>query len=285
MKVSISTGAFPAMSPKEAFVHLTELGVDCIEFSGGFWEEGIAEWLRLASQIRSLRFHNYFPPPKTPFVFNLASDDSEISRLSVSHAENTIRLVKECGGSEYSFHAGFLIDPQPSEIGKPIQKRKLMDRDKAIQRFIARIRYLADIAGENGIQLLIENNVLSRRNFSTFESNPLLMVEPAENRAIMMDTPDNVSLMLDVAHLKVSANTLKFEAGSFFELCDPWIAAYHLSDNDGISDTNAKICENSWFWGHLNSSIAYVSLEVYGVSDTELLDQVRLVKSMVGNAV
>ena len=63
----------------------------------------------------------------------------------------------------------------------------------------------------------------------------------------MENTNENVNLLIDVAHLKVSSNSLKFNQ-TMFEICDPWIKAYHLSDNNGLSDTNEPFSEDAWFW-------------------------------------
>ena len=33
-----------------------------------------------------------------------------------------------------------------------------------------------------------------------------------------------------------------------FNICNKYIGGYHLSDNNGKSDSNSMIKYNSWFW-------------------------------------
>ena len=40
------------------------------------------------------RCHNYFPPPKKPFVINLASLNDEVFQMSFKHLKKTISFVK-----------------------------------------------------------------------------------------------------------------------------------------------------------------------------------------------
>ena len=48
--------------------------------------------------------------------------------------------------------------------------------------------------------------------------------------------------LVDVAHLKVSANTLNFDAREYLEIFKKdKIGGYHLSDNNGLVDSNKEI--------------------------------------------
>ena len=107
-----------------------------------------------------------------------------------------------------------------------------------MSRFIENVNELALFAEELGATLLIENNVLSYSNYHYFNENPFLMVNAEECIKVMNETPDNVLLLVDVAHLKVSSNSLGFNKIQFLELVNSFIGAYHLSDNDGLSDSN-----------------------------------------------
>ena len=99
----------------------------------------------------------------------------------------------------------------------------------------------------------------------------------------MKNTPDNVRLLVDVAHLKVSANSLNFDPVNFLSLCSDWISGYHLSDNDGHSDSNGIVTNDSWFWPYINKNLNYYSLEVYGVELRVLVEQRNLVASHLEN--
>ena len=129
------------------------------------------------------------------------------------------------------------------------------------------------------IILLIENNVLTKKNLKTFKKNPLLMTDYKDATKIMKNTPGNVSLLLDVAHLKVSAKTLGFSKIEFIKKCNKWIKVYHLSDNNGHFDTNDDVRSTSWFWKYLKKDAIYYSLEIKFKSITQLKKQIDMTSS------
>ena len=89
------------------------------------------------------------------------------------------------------------------------------------------------------------------------------MAEPEEIVYVMSKTPSNINLLLDVAHLKVSSQTFKFDAKKALIRLNPYIGGYHLSDNDGKTDSNDFFSEKSWFWKYLRKDLNYYSIEVY----------------------
>ena len=125
---------------------------------------------------------------------------------------------------------------------------------------------------------MIENNVLSKNNLDNFEDNPFLMCDETECDEIIKNTPNNVKLLVDVAHLKVSANSLKFNKENFLNHCNEFTGGYHLSDNNGLSDTNQKFDENAWFWDYIKKDKNYYSIEVYNASNEEIKSLYDLTK-------
>ena len=98
---------------------------------------------------------------------------------------------------------------------------------------------------------------------------------------IMRETPDNVNLLLDVAHLKVSSKTLGFSKEEFIKKCNKWIKVYHLSDNNGYFDTNDDVKNSSWFWKYLKKDAYYYSLEIKFKNINQLKKQIRITKSNI----
>lgn len=282
--IYISTGGFKSDTCIETIQKLSKSGINKIELSGGKFDKNQITKLKSIKNLNkniSLQVHNYFPPPKKPFVFNLGSLNSEIAKESIDHAIKSINLAASLGGKYYSFHAGFLLDPKVDELGKKITKKKLFSRESSKNEFIRRVNNLADFAEQKKVTLLIENNVLSKNNFTEFGSNILLMVDTKECLEIMQKVNSNVKMLIDVAHLKVSANSLNFKKELFLKKLKSWIAAYHLSDNDGLRDSNEKFTEESWFWPYLKNDLDYYSIEVYNSSTKELLEQRELAKNML----
>lgn len=256
-------------------------GIENVELSGGLYDENQLTNLKKLKDKINFQLHNYFPPPMQPFVLNLASLSADIVKKSLDHIEKALQFSIELNCPRYSFHGGFLIDPQISELGSKVKNREIYDRNEAIKIFLENINLLADRASILGVSLFIENNVLSQNNFIEFNGNPFLMVDANECYDIMIETPSNVNLLLDLAHLNVSSKTLKFDRNYFFRKCNDYIHAYHLSDNDGLHDNNKPVSNKSWFWKYLKYDLNYYSLEIYSKDIDELKKQFTLAKSII----
>jgi sugar phosphate isomerase/epimerase len=274
--IFVSTGGEKKLSAVQSCHLLSEAGLRNIELSGGAYTESLLQDLVKLKKCLSFQIHNYFPPPKIPYVFNLASLDPVISSQSIDHVKKAMQWSLELSRPIYSFHAGFLLDPRVDELGKRVARRTLFDREESLMRFIDRVNELAEEARTLGVKLLIENNVLSGNNYLAFQADPFLMTTASECLKIMSNTPKNVELLIDVAHLKVSSKTLNFDPIKFLDECHDWIGAYHLSDNDGNHDSNEEVSIKSWFWPYLKRNLDYYSLEVYGVTPDALLKQLSM---------
>ncbi len=274
--IFVSTGGIKENTAYNSALTFIEHGIKGIELSGGAYEEiNLIKYQKLL-KLACLQVHNYFPPPEEPFVFNLASLNNLIAEKSMDHAKNAIKLSAELDRPIYSFHAGFLIDPKVSQLGKSIDAPRINDRKVCLDLFLERVASLAEYASSINVQLLIENNVISDNNLKRFGKDPLLMTAPKEAKFIMQNTASNVNMLLDVAHLKVSANSLGFDRREMFSSCDEWIKAYHFSDNDGKSDSNKSIDKDSWFWPYIKKNENYYTLEIYNSSINELKNQIDI---------
>tara|TARA_B100000029_G_scaffold334631_1_gene326745 strand:+ start:375 stop:1223 length:849 start_codon:yes stop_codon:yes gene_type:complete len=279
--IYISTGGFKNESPYDVSKNFIDAGITDIELSGGLYGDNLLNDLKKLKNRANFRVHNYFPPHKEAFVFNLASLDKDIYEQSIEHALEAMRWSVELDNPVYGLHAGYLIDPKAHELGKKIKVRQLNSREKGMSRFLEAINLLSNKAQDMGVKILIENNVLSENNSKSFKSNPFLMADSKEVQIIMDNTPDNVSLLLDLAHLKVSSNSLKFDKLDFLEKCSQWVSGYHLSDNKGLRDSNDPIKNDSWFFNYLKKDINYYTLEIYNCSLDELLAQRDLLSNFL----
>jgi len=279
--IFVSTGAFPDKTADAATRLLLEHGIDAVELSGGLYSATLLPDLMALREAVHLQVHNYFPPPPQLFVFNLASFTPEIGEASMRHARQAISWGAKLGCRRYGFHAGYLIDPAVSELGKTIHRRQVNDRQAALRLFLERVDELARSAEHEDVELLIENNVVSPANFAQFGAAPLLMCTPGECVEIMHSTPENVRLLIDVAHLKVSARTLSFDPVAMLENCAQWTGGYHLSENNGLADTNDVITRGSWFWPHIRTDLDYYTLEVYDPNPAVLVSQRELAETII----
>ncbi len=279
--IYLSTGGFHDKTFLETSCLFSNEIIKAFELSAGKYTKDLEQDLMAVSEKFNIALHNYFPVPEEPFVFNLASFNEDITSKSMKHAKKAIALAAKYGSEYYSFHAGYLLDPQVSELGQKINKKKLNNRSDGLRQFIKHVTELAVFAQEHGITLLIENNVISKNNFESFGCDPLLMTRSEETRFIFSQVPENVKLLIDVAHLKVSANTLKFDPVAYLNEFSKITAAYHISDNNGLEDSNKPFTEDSWFVPHIRKDLKYYSLEIY-VSDIEVLEgQYKLLSNIL----
>jgi sugar phosphate isomerase/epimerase len=280
--IFLSTGGFS----NNTFLQTSQLFnndiIKAFELSAGQYTDTLENDIFLVKNNFKIALHNYFPVPEIPFVFNLASLNVDIVKKSMEHARNAIVLAAKYGEKFYSFHAGYLIDPDVTELGQIIKNKKLIDRAEGLRQFIKNVNELAIFAKSIDVTLLIENNVVSKNNFESFNCNPLLMTGPEETDYIFSKLPNNVKLLIDVAHLKVSANTLGFDPIKYLYDFTNITMAYHISDNNGLEDSNEPFSEDSWFVDHIRKDLSYYSLEIY-VADVDVLEsQYCLLTNILG---
>ena len=274
--IFISTGGYSKSDCYDVVVRLIDAGFESLELSGGLRSSGL---LTKLSQLREatgccFQLHNYFPPPSTPFVLNLGSLNDEIGRKSVELATTALEWSSELQSERYAVHAGFCIDPQVHQLGANLSSASLQPAADVVSKFRDRIFELSRVAKSLGVELLIENNVMTKRNFDVYGVNPLLMCDPESIKSTMEGISD-VRILLDLAHLKVSANTLGFDLTQAHEDLKSAVGAYHISDNNGISDSNQPITHESWFLDSLAEVNSY-TLEVYNASYDLMHEQVSL---------
>jgi len=226
--------------------------------------------------------HNYFPAPLVPFVLNLASDDPLIRTQSIEHVLKGLRWSKKGGASFYCAHAGFCIDPKPADLGHQLkQSTDRINRKKHWSLFIDSLETILPIAEALDLDFYIENNVTAKMNLNVHGESPLLCSDPLEMKKLIEEiNHPRLGILLDTAHLKVSANSLNFSALEAVKLVAPYVHVVHHSDNEGELDNNQPIKENYWFGQFMPifSNIPHV-LEVKKLSIASIKAQINLLRS------
>ncbi len=276
-KVYLSTAAFFDKSGFDTAKNYFNNGLTRVELSGGTYLENQIDKIK---ELKNIEFnlHNYFPPPKVPFVINLATKNEKNLKKSEDHIIRSIDHASYLGLKSYSFHAGFVVDINPKEIGKTTKSDNFIDRKEAIETFTKRLEKISNYANKKKIELLVENNVMKKSSFDYLQKNTTLMAEPEEIVYVMSKTPSNINLLLDVAHLKVSSNILKFDLNEGLKKINKWVEAYHFSDNDGQNDSNDLIHDNSWFLKEIKKDAMFYTVEVYNKDLNKLKKQVNLIE-------
>ncbi len=274
-RIFVSTGLFRT-TPIEAVRALREEGVLGIELSGCSMDGDPLAELPGESSRGPLQVHNYFPPQADPFVFNLCDPDPEGRSRSMQLAREAIDLGVSLGSDLYSFHAGFLGTPGVGDLGRTWAPTQRIPLDQGVQLFAESVTALAAYAEARDVRLLVENNVLTRGTAESNGEDVLLMTTPRGIREILDLLPAGVRLLMDVAHLAVSANTLGFDARQGLKDVSDLVGGYHLSDNDGFTDSNEPVTVESWFWEGLDPTTEFATLEISPSSGANMLAQVRL---------
>lgn len=266
-------------------IHLLEIVSICkkegfaLEFSSGLSYSSDMEEIFLGADIKKIP-HNYFPAPEPPFVLNLGSKDRKIRSLSIQHCLNGLRLSKLANAPFFSAHAGFCIDPSPSELGQKISYEPFYEKQEHVQLFFESLQIILEEARRLGIDFLIENNVIAPFNLDSKGGNPLLCCDSTGIQEIFNGLQhERLGLLLDTAHLKVSAATLNLILKDELSAISHFIKAIHHSDNNGTLDTNDKLTDEYWFFNFLPKfkMLPHV-LEVKNISPSTIHEQLQLLK-------
>jgi hypothetical protein len=274
--IYISSLAFLG-KPVEEIIEICENNNYNLEFSSGMpFNKSMTE-IYLNTSIRR-QPHNYFPDPKIPFVLNLASENDIIRNKSIDHCKKGLELAKHSNSPFYAAHAGFCIDPNPSELGKKISINEKINKEVSKDHFLNSISEILILADELEIDFLIENNVLAPFNFNG--ENPLLCCEFNDINWLFEEVKHlRFGLLLDTAHLKVSCKTLQLDLLIQFEKISPFVKAFHHSDNDGIIDSNLSLDSSYWFLDYLMEYKDYVHvLEIKSISTFEIERLIKLLE-------
>lgn len=219
-------------------------GIDAVELGNCTLDTLDGLEARLVEQDASYVVHNYFPPPRDPFVLNLASPDEDVRRRSLEHVTAALDLAAAVGSSIYSVHAGFVCDPVGTAGGRfEIPTPSSPDATPAaLDRFTASIESALSHAALRQVRLLVENNVCVP------EHRGKLLLQSADELETFLarfDSP-SLGLLLDTGHLTVTATTLGFDADDFVDRVTPWIGAFHVHDNDGLADRHLPVAADGW---------------------------------------
>lgn len=278
MKFAVSTTAFRCRSIEEVLALAARQELN-LEFSSGLPYREDMEMIYLAAKVTRLP-HNYFPAPKTPFVLNLASLNDDVRSRSILHCKRGLKLAAGSGAPFFSAHAGFCLDPNPEDLGKPLKLATREPKERYWQAFVSAVRELADEANRLGVLFLVENNVIAKCTLLPDGHSPLLCCEHTEIERLQEEvSSSSLACLLDTGHLKVSAGTLGFAVDEYVNRVGHSIQAIHHSDNDGEADNNEPLTSDYWFLHYMGEfpNIWHI-LEVHDQSVQQIKSQFDLLR-------
>lgn len=279
-KIYVSTGAFKSRNLAEILDIAASNNITNIEISSGLaYSDEPIKLLRGYKNKLKFLIHNYFPPYKENFLLNLSSSNEENIKKTLNLCNTAIDCCSELGSEFYSVHCGFAFDSDGSYLGDPRQmslKRISLEGTKKI--FVENVRALAEYAKQNGVKLAIENNCLPKYALVNGRNETCLGTTKLELRELI-DKVDssNLYILFDLGHNKVNSNSLGTDAADIIDEFKNELIAYHLSENDGLTDNNIKITRDSEFIKHPEwLKNKYSILEVYNLNPEEILEQISI---------
>lgn len=281
--IYVSSACIKRHNIAEVILKLAKSNIKNIELSGGTDYYGNLEFdLDLLKQTYKLNYacHAYFPPPKEPFVVNLASCNDRIYQQSIDHYVQCIEMLKRIDCKVLSIHAGFLIEIGKDEIGKKLNSRIVYDEGKAYDRFCTAYEYIVKLCTKNDISFYLENNVLSAENYQEFDYHNYMMMTDYASIMKMKEQLD-FNLLLDLGHLHVSSTTLELDYAQECNKLKDYVKWIHISDNNGVLDEHKPLRKNSKVieeFYKMHCPDLNVTLETVG-SIEEILESIELIKT------
>jgi len=224
--------------------------------------------------------HHYFPPPKDPFIINLASQNKQILQKSIDQIIKSIDFCNDYNIKIFSFHAGFRVDP---DINLKFDLNNITEYQTSFNTFKESVLKIADYAEKKDVKVAVENNVLSKYNLVGGRNKLLLMCEAWEFEKLFQEIKsENLGILLDLGHLKVTSNILKFNANNFIENLKNKIFLVHIHENNGEVDEHKCIKKGDWslkvMKKYFKSINIPVVLECKCNSEKELENSLKILK-------
>lgn len=262
-----------------------KLGIRDIEI--GVWqkdEKGLERFLK----NHNLHFivHQYFPPPEKPFNVNLASPSKGILKESVAQIKKSIGFCSDFGINFFSFHAGFRIDP---DVSFKFNFNNIPNYERSFGIFKDSMAKIVGYAEKRKVKVAIENNVVSEYNLKDGRNQIFLMAEQGEFERLFREIPsNNLGILLDLGHLKVSANMLNFDRYKFIERLKNKVFAVHIHENNSRIDQHKEVENNSWCFEVINKYFSKKTIPLIMESryDSvgELVKNKKLIEKEIKNA-
>ncbi len=225
--------------------------------------------------------HNYFPPPKIPFNFNLASNNKEIREKSSNLAKKAIDLCVEIESPLYTFHAGFTVDPP--KLGEPFPKENITNRKKAISIFVEEVIKIVDYGNCRGIKTAMEPNVVQKFNLIKNKNELSLFAEFPEIKELFQSLNETkLGVLLDLGHTIVTSHWLNFDKDEFVEKCSNRVLAIHASNNNGLQDQHKSLTKECWQTSKLKKfKNVPITLETMNLTVEKIEENIKLVKEII----
>ena len=225
--------------------------------------------------------HGYFPPPKTPFNFNLASQKKSILEKSIKLVKKAVNVCVDINAPIFTFHAGFTVDPK--KLGIKFSREGIVDRDVAIKTFIMASHEVLDYAKSRGVKLGMELNVVQKFNLDKGKNKLLLFADYDETKVFLKHFKKNeIGLLLDLGHTSVTSHWLNFDKDKFVKKIKKSVVVVHASNNNGLQDQHRQLTKNCWQTSKLkNFKNIPITLETMNLTTDQIKKNIRIAEEAI----
>jgi len=225
--------------------------------------------------------HGYFPPPKTPFNFNLASQKKSILEKSIKLVKKAVNVCVDINAPIFTFHAGFTVDPK--KLGIKFSREGIVDRDVAIKTFIMASHEVLDYAKSRGVKLGMELNVVQKFNLDNGENKLLLFADYDETKMFLKEfNKSQIGLLLDLGHTSVTSHWLKFDKNKFVQKIKKSVVVVHASNNNGLKDQHKQLTKNCWQTSKLKDfKNIPITLETMNLNIEQIKKNIQIAKDAI----
>ena len=220
--------------------------------------------------------HGYFPPPKKPFNFNLASQNKTIKKKSIELIKKAVDVCCRIESPIFTFHAGFTVDP--SKLGERFPRKNLINRELARNTFFDSTRIALDYAKKRGIKLAMELNVVQKFNLDNGKNNLLLFADYDETKIFFKEFNKNeIGILLDLGHTAVTSHWLKYDKDELVKRIRDKVLVVHASNNNGLQDQHKSLTKNCWQSSKLRLFKKIpITLEAMNLTTKEIKNNIKI---------
>jgi len=215
--------------------------------------------------------HNYFPIPKKSFVVNIASLDKKIRVQSLKHVKNAILFCKKTNAKLYTFHPGFIGDPEKASNSNKnydfIWKKNEVKKsyDTAFKNMINSLKEIVRFAKKNKVKIAIETEGSFRKK------NLCLMQRPEEYKKLFYYfLPNDLGISLNIGHLNLASRAFNFSREKFVDGIKNYIVALELSHNNRLDDQHLPLKKNAWYWKIINDHFFIKTYKILEFRNTDI---------------
>ena len=242
-------------------------------------------WERLnAEDFRKLDgrwlVHNYFPVPERSIILNPASSDSNIRAQTISQIRRSLQFTRDIGAELYTFHPGFIDDPQASSFRSEnydflFHGRSRRTYEDAFDAMLNSLGQIGAIAHELGVAIAIETEG------SMGKSQYLLMQRPEEFQRLFAHLGDDqLRVNLNLAHGRLAAQAFGFDFEELLNSVANRVVAVEVSHNDGTEDEHRPLMSGGWYFQWLKRlPTVPLIVETRNTSIEEITHSVDLLQS------